>query len=153
MFELLAKSNAADGARFIKIDAEGKALAADATGHAIVRDTATQLEWAVAYATPDEVDHASAVAACAALDLGGHSDWRLPTRFELESILDLGRYNPAIDPDLFPNAENDWHWSSSPDASDPDCAWVVDFDYGSVLLNDRHSYAFVRAVRSVPASQ
>ena len=28
----------------------------------------------------------------------GHGDWRLPNRSELESLADLGRKNPAIDP-------------------------------------------------------
>ena len=43
--------------------------------------------------------------------------------------------------------------SSSPDASDPDYAWVVNFNNGNVNLNNRHNNAFVRAVRSVPASE
>jgi RNA-directed DNA polymerase len=43
--------------------------------------------------------------------------------------------------------------SSSPDASDPDYAWIVNFNNGNVNLNNRNNNAFVRAVRSVPASQ
>ena len=41
---------------------------------------------------------------------------------------------------------------ASPDASDPDYAWIVSFSYGVALLYHRDGHAFVRAVRSVPAS-
>lgn len=35
------------------------------------------------------------------LDLAGHSDWRLPTRRELQSIVNFGRYRPAISTNYF----------------------------------------------------
>ncbi|MCR6700893.1 MAG: reverse transcriptase domain-containing protein [Dokdonella sp.] len=44
--------------------------------------------------------------------------------------------------------------ASSPDAEDPDdYAWIVNFHNGNVNLNHRDNNAFVRAVRSVPASE
>ncbi|MBW2276802.1 MAG: DUF1566 domain-containing protein, partial [Deltaproteobacteria bacterium] len=39
---------------------------------------------------------------CEGLSWGGHSDWRLPDRWELESIVDLGTFDPAIDTTAFP---------------------------------------------------
>lgn len=38
-----------------------------------------------------------------AVGLCGASDWRLPSREELHSLLNLDRINPAIDTDYFPN--------------------------------------------------
>lgn len=46
------------------------------------------------------------------------------------------------------------HGEASPDASDPDYAWAVNFNYGNVNLNNRSNRYRVRAVRSAaPASQ
>jgi len=39
-----------------------------------------------------------ALAFCEGLTKAGHSDWRLPNIFELESIVDRSRVNPALDP-------------------------------------------------------
>ena len=42
---------------------------------------------------------------------------------------------------------------ASPDVSDPEYAWNVNFNYGNANLNHRNNHGFVRAVRSVsPAS-
>ena len=149
MFEPLAAATAATP-RFLRLDVNGNPVA-EGTPHAIVRDTATNLEWCVEYATPKRVTYEAAEKACAKLRDDDHADWRMPTRFELESIIALDRHYPAIDVALFPAAKSDWHWSSSPGASDPACAWVVSFHNGSVYLLSRDNSAFVRAVRTVPA--
>ena len=62
----------------------------------------------------------------------GHDDWRLPGLEELSTLVDAGRYNPAIDP-IFDTVA-DWvgYWSSTTDVSDPDSAWSVSFDNGNV---------------------
>ena len=119
----------------------------------VVVDTARGLMWSRRPISAARMTFAEAEAACKACMLDGHTDWRLPTREELVSIVDYGRYNPAIDQELFPDTPPNYFWSSSPDASDPDVAWVVIFSHGFVHLDYRHYNAFVRAVRSVPASQ
>jgi hypothetical protein len=110
---------------------------------------ATKLEWSHTL-TDKCVDYATAEKACAALGEG----WRLPTRAELESILDLTRHKPAADPERFPDMKSDWYWSSTPCAWSSDHAWCVGFGYGNVddLRRDL-SDAFARAVRAVPAGQ
>lgn len=108
-----------------------------------------QLEWSHTL-TDKCVDYATAEKACAALGEG----WRLPTRQELESILDLSRHNPSADPERFPDMKSDWYWSSTPCAWSSDHAWCVDFNNGNVNNNHRdNNNAFARAVRSVPAGQ
>jgi len=75
---------------------------------------------------------------CGALNLAGRSDWRLPTRIELLSILDLDfeHYYPAINSTAFrgtPGGQVDQHWdegafwTSSTSAADPSKAWQVVF--------------------------
>jgi len=78
----------------------------------------------------------------------GHRDWRLPTRMELLSIVSLNRFGPVIDTAYFPNTSFSYHWSSSPVAHNRDTAWVVHFDYGHGMWNDKYDDRCVRLVRS-----
>ena len=50
---------------------------------------------------------------CKGLSLGGHSDWRLPTVKELQSIVDYAKHNPAIDTMFFPDTKASVYWSST----------------------------------------
>ena len=52
-----------------------------------------------------------ALAYCENLNLAGHTDWRLPDRTELQSIVDYSRINPVIDP-LFSTVASSY-WSST----------------------------------------
>lgn len=53
------------------------------------------------------------VVAVNAAGLCGHSDWRMPTRQELQSIVHYGRTNPAIDIGYFPNTGPGVYWTST----------------------------------------
>ncbi|NCA71258.1 MAG: DUF1566 domain-containing protein [Sphingobacteriia bacterium] len=87
--------------------------------------------------------------------LCGASDWRLPDRFELESLTSNNRVSPAIDTAFFPNTPSSWFWSSSPTAPPPqlpyenypNTAWVVGFNDGQVSGASRYNETYVRLVR------
>jgi hypothetical protein len=79
--------------------------------------------------------------------LCGATNWRLPNKNELSSIVDFVTLNPAIDRDYFPITNGSWYWSSSPGAGDYDGAWVVGFKYGSDNDYGKSSYEYVRLVR------
>ncbi len=103
-----------------------------------------KLEWSKTLADGEELNYEAAEKAVQELGEG----WRLPTRAELESILDLSRHNPAIDTDRFPGTESDAYWTSTPYAPNKAAVWVVYFNGGSVDGYHRYDDACVRAVRS-----
>jgi hypothetical protein len=80
-----------------------------------------------------------------------HTDWRLPTVQELQSLVHYGFYNPAMSntvgtkpwqpDDAFSNAKSDNYWTSTPDASNPDFAWRTRFDRG-LVFTEHKSYPF-----------
>jgi hypothetical protein len=84
---------------------------------------------------------------CDGLELARHDDWRLPTRMELVSILDLTRSHPAIDVRAFPDAPSEWFWTSSRSAVGPSRAWYVYFYFGYVGHDDTTNVYRVRCVR------
>ena len=81
------------------------------------------------------------------MTLGGYTDWRLPSVKELASIVDRGRYDPAIDDMFFTGDLSDSYWSSSSIEGTSRSACYVDFYYGFVNKIDKENYNFVRAVR------
>ena len=103
-------------------------------GDGTLIDTATGLMWQQATA-PGTYTWQEALAYCENLNLAGHTDWRLPDRNELQSIVDYSRYNPPIDP-LF-SAVASYYWSSTTYAYVTYGAWIVDFNDGYVYY-DRH---------------
>jgi hypothetical protein len=134
--------------RFTKLDANLQPLPSDATGHVAVLDNQLNLIWTVENVGGQRFDWEGAKEAVSKLDLGGHTDWRLPTVEELFFLADRTKYNPAIDTDAFPVTESAFYWSGTADASSSDYAWDVGFDDGSSDWDDVHGEAFVRAVRA-----
>ena len=77
----------------------------------VVIDTITGLMWQ--RTDGGEMAWDKGAGYCDALVLGGYSDWRMPNSFELFSIHDLGRKNPAL-PQAFTNTGAEYWWSSDP---------------------------------------
>ena len=87
-----------------------------------------------------------AVDYCNGLDFAGQTDWRLPTRFELDSIVDYGRSYPAINP-IF-SCQSSFYWSAIPYAGDPVYAWGIYFNDGGDHWLDKINKYYVRCVRA-----
>lgn len=88
-----------------------------------------------------------AISYCENLSLGGHSDWRLPNIKELQTIMDYGKYDPAIDETYFPNTAFSYYWSSTASADGSGSAWGVAFGDGRVDANLKSNSYYVRCVR------
>ena len=112
-----------------------------------VLDRVTGLMWQRRVA-PGNMTLDEANAACDRLELGGYRDWRLPSRIELVSILDLAETQPSIDRDAFPGTPPDWFWSSSVASDSPTSAWYVYFYFGYPRTDERSSPFRARCVRT-----
>ncbi len=174
----LTKVGAGDaGFDFTKISATGQTLPANATEWSCVKDNHTGLMWEVktddgglrdkdntytwyntntatngGYAGSDNGGNNTQAFAQTvnSQTLCGHNNWRLPSKKELHSLVNYGKYNPTIDSAYFPNIVSlSYWWSSSPVADDSGYAWVVHFYYGfDGCCYSKSDNAYVRLVRS-----
>lgn len=114
-------------------------------------------------ATPTGGSQSDALAACAALSTSGHTDWRLPTKNELKSLVvcssgpatPLADYafctgspsTPTLDTATFADSPVSEYWSST--SSSALAAWSVNLEYG---YSDDSAYkSFEKYVRCVTA--
>ena len=96
-------------------------------------------------------DASGFVTAVNAATLCGFGDWRLPTRDELQSIVDYGvaTPGPTVDATWFPNTQGDVFWSASPYVVFSPYAWLVSFGNGYVYGQYyRYLTYYVRLVRA-----
>ncbi len=89
----------------------------------------------------------------------GHTDWRVPNRKELESILDLETFSPPVDPVFNTGCVpactvttcsctvSLFYWSSTSLTLAPTFAWVVLSNDGGVNFGNKGSAFRIRAVR------
>ncbi|MBF0627839.1 MAG: DUF1566 domain-containing protein [Magnetococcales bacterium] len=87
---------------------------------------------------------------CSGYVTGTHTDWRLPNSMELRSLIDYGRYNPAL-PAGHPFSgvqSSDYYWSSTTQAGSTDLAWVVHLTNGTLSEYVKYVYpSYVWPVR------
>ena len=81
---------------------------------------------------------------------GGSNGWRLPSIYELHTLVAPGYPNCSVTPCTTVPGEtgSSLYWSSSTNPSNPTYAWDVGFDYGYVNYFYKPNDDFVRAVRS-----
>lgn len=76
---------------------------------------------------------------------------RLPTTHELFSLVEVNKYDPAIDKEIFPDTKtNDWYWTGDSCPWGVDSARIVNFSFGSgdVSGGSKDDSGYVRPVRS-----
>ena len=103
-----------------------------------VTDSLTGLMWVRApSATPDT--WANALTSANGLSLCGFSDWRLPNRKELRSLIDYGSANNAatLNTQGFNTVQAVSYWSSSSFAYSTGNAWVVNLLGGNVNVSGK----------------
>ena len=134
-------------------------------GDGTVLDNCTGLMWQQVTA-PGAYTWTDALLYCDHLELGmnpetdePYDNWRLPNVRELQSIVDYGRAEPAINR-VF-GAASLPYWTSTTDVQFPWRAWHVYFGLGNVnenstktsVVNAQGAFMCVRAVRSIDVNE
>ncbi|NEX15358.1 MAG: hypothetical protein C1943_01660 [Halochromatium sp.] len=152
------------GFSFTKLDANGQDLPVTATAWSCVRDNITGLVWEVktddgglrdkdqTYSWLDKDIYSLAVNADG---LCGFSDWRTPAIEELIGIAHLGRTDPAIDTNFFPNTTSSFYWSTYQhrDDDEGDYAWSLNFQDGNDAFFSKSYRYRIRLVRGTRISR
>ena len=124
----------------------------DLTTAGVVKDTITGLMWQRTVSTTKGTFDAAGTY-CGNLTLAGFSDWRVPTRIELVSIIDYTVAPPAaaIDGTAFPSTPPDRHWTASTNWANANYAFQCQFQSGAVYTwakDGNLGAPYVRCVRS-----
>jgi hypothetical protein len=167
--QLTKTGGGAAGFDFTKLDDNGNPLPSNATKWSCVRDNVTGLVWEVkttdggVHDVNDRYLHNEAFVFADSVNdsigLCGYTDWRIPKRFELESIVHYGSAFPGltIDTDFFPNMLTNqtdgavyWAKEFSPDLSEYSA--VVQFSWGGAYFSSGYTVGvlpgkYVRLVR------
>ena len=117
-------------------------------GDGTVTDNMTGLMWVK---SPDSTTRtwANALTYCEGLDSASHTDWRLPTVSELETLTNYSQSAPAtwLNGQGFTNVQN-YYWSSTTYAPDAAYAWYVGMGHGRVGGDIKAYGYYVWPVRS-----
>ncbi len=85
---------------------------------------------------------------CGLNDGSTAGQWRLPSRNELQSLIDYTTYNPALLAGYpFTNVQSNVYWSSTTYAGGASFAWYVHLGYGGVIASSKANPYYVWPVR------
>ncbi|MBQ4437604.1 DUF1566 domain-containing protein [bacterium] len=112
-------------------------------GDIIVTDSETGLIWQET--SQSEKTWKEALDYCEKLNYAGFTDWRLPNKNELASLVNYAIYNPASN---FTNMPSQSFWSSSTYVGSTSSAWLVGFLNGHVSYSGKTYMNYVRCVRN-----
>lgn len=116
----------------------------------VVSDNYTGLHWEMPAPKTDD-DLPTARKRCLDLVLGNHSDWRLPTIKELQTLVDTSRIDPVFDTSLFTDLTGDgaeMFWSSSTDLVGGGSTWLIQSSNGVPPADTEDQAHRARCVRS-----
>ncbi len=128
-------------------------------GNGIVTDNKTGLQWmrcaigqvwdgSTCTGTEAKTDWQSALTIAESNAFAGLTDWRLPNKKELLSIIEFSCLGPALNITIFPNASSSSFWTSSVYTDGTASAWVVSQGTGDDQTNTRDStFIAIRLVR------
>ena len=115
----------------------------------VILDKTTSLLWQDAPENKGlSVTYFEAMDYCSKLEVKQYKDFRLPTLYELQSIIDYKKYKPAVI-EGFRHVDNETYWSSTPFANDSSEVWTINFKKGERSVKGRHYSRNFRCVTTV----
>ena len=80
----------------------------------------------------------------------GHNDWHLPTREEMQTLVELknNKDRVKINKQYFPETKASWYWTSSENQDNNNFAWYVLFNNGAALNDLKERSKHIRLVRN-----
>lgn len=85
-------------------------------------------------------------------ELDGYSDWRLPLREELRSIMCYDGRIPAVEGDSFKNIAPGFVWTAQENKNDNSLAWAFYMGYGCCVVMRKEEFGGVILVRGNKSS-
>ena len=112
------------------------------------KDPQTGLEWQGE--SPGRMTWHEGREYAAALSLNGRIDWRLPSLWELETLLDRTEYRPVMRRAI-PFRDKLSYWSSTTFEDNLNNAWIIMFDGAYLLSYYKSNLYYIRCVRGGPS--
>ena len=124
----------------------------------VICDTQTDLDWEVKSTEPNDKrffqrlmtwnEFKDYVNYLNEISYGGFSDWRVPSKHELRSLINYSNVNPAYQKNIFKTiVANDYWCGAEPFGPRQDCAWVINFNVGSTTAKNQSLQSYGLAVR------
>ena len=77
----------------------------------------------------------------------GHNDWHLPSREQMQTLVDFENGDVKINNQYFPRTKPSWYWTSTENSNKNDHAWYVLFRNGHALSDLKERPKHIRLVR------
>lgn len=146
---------------FEKLDGNGNKMdytSKRSDGVRVIHDTNTGLYWEVKSENPNDINYCedkyffedaqnTYVDKLNSANYGYFSDWRIPNKDELRSILDYGIEELAVDVDVFENCQCGDYWTKNTYQMQPYFGWVIYFGFGGAIAKSKETERFVIACR------
>ncbi|MBR6888100.1 MAG: DUF1566 domain-containing protein [Selenomonadaceae bacterium] len=146
---------------YIFLDSQGKPLDFEHCTQkeiAVIRDSTTGLDWEVKSLDEENFRYCKRPLNWFAFNekyipqlnetaYGGFSDWRVPSKAELRSLIDYSKTSPAFPQEIFRTLTAQDYWCGTTYGLRSDCGWVINLNLGAATAKNKTLTSYGVAVR------